>query len=343
MATIKDVAKLAGVSSSTVSKYLNNPEAMKAENYLLVENAVKKLNYTPNLLARSLRVNSSRTIAVIAQEITNPFHATLYNIIRKEAQKSGYSVVLYSASDIDGNLDDIFGPVPISYFSGVIIAYLTDILQSYDFAISNINVPSVVLSNDLGVSKAYPSVTSVYLDIKAGIIQAVEHLISLGMRKIAFLGSTTNPPELEPKLSAFLDTLEKHNLKPCHIINSKQDYTAASGYHSVENLLRMKSLPDAIVVASDIMTLGAMRCLADYGLSIPEDMLLVSCDDTILSSMASPAWTSVCLPVEDASSKACELLIGQIKKQPVEGQVVSFNTNLIVRETTKLVQRITDN
>jgi DNA-binding LacI/PurR family transcriptional regulator len=330
------VAKLAGVSSGTVSKYFNNPHAMKLTSYQKVEDAVKKLNYTPNLLARNLRVNNSRTIAVIAQEITNPFHATLYNTIRKEAQKYGYSVVLYSASDIDGDLKAIFGSVPANYFSGVIIGYMTDILQSYDFAKSN-NVPLVILSNDLNISKTHSDITSVYIDIKSGIAQAVEHLIDLGMRKIAFLGSAKSLQELEPKLSAFKETLIRYNIEPYHIISSKQDFTALSGYQSAKQLIKKAAMPDAIMVASDIMAIGAMRALAECAIHVPTDVLLVSCDDTVLSAMSTPAMTTVHLPIEEASKKAYALLMEQIEKKQSEGQIISFDTTLVVRETTRRV------
>ncbi len=337
MTTIQDVAKLAGVSPSTVSKFFNNPGAVKPANYQSIERAVKKLNYTPNMLARNLRVQNSRTVAVIAQEITNPFHAVLYNTIRKKAETCGYSVVLYSASDVGGRLSELFGSFPVSYFSGVIVCYLTDMIQSYDFAMSHPTVPSVVFSNNRDLTQAYPNTASVLIDVKAGVMRAAEHLIGLGMKEIAFLGSSTSHPEHEPKLAAFREVLQKHGLPLSHILNANQDFTALSGYQSAQRLLSMAELPDAIVVASDIMAVGVMRCLTDNGISVPRDILLASCDDIALAAMYAPALTTVRLPIEAASARACELLVELIeKRRPVSDSMVEFfDTELIIRETTR--------
>ena len=146
MAVIKDVAKLAGVSVGTVSKYLNTPELLREDKRAAVEDAIQKLNYKPNLFARNLRVQDSKTIAVIAQEIRNPFHAALFNTIRKEAMKYNYSVVLYSLNDVNGNFDTLFETLPIHYFSGVISCYFHDMEQSIVFAKRHDKVPMVIMT-----------------------------------------------------------------------------------------------------------------------------------------------------------------------------------------------------
>ena len=147
VAVIKDVAKLAGVSVGTVSKYLNTPELLKEEKREAVEDAIKKLNYKPNLFARNLRVQDSKTIAVIAQEIRNPFHAALFNTIRREAMEYNYSVVLYSINDVNRSIDKLFESLPVHYFSGLILCYFHDMEQSISFAKRHDKVPMVIMSN----------------------------------------------------------------------------------------------------------------------------------------------------------------------------------------------------
>ncbi len=119
MAVIKDVAKLAGVSPSTVSKYLNNPNSLREMNRIAIEHAIEQLNYTPNLFARHLRVQNSHTIAIVAQEITNPFHATIYNTIRKIALQQNYSVILYSIDNVDGELSSLLDSLPLNFLVGL--------------------------------------------------------------------------------------------------------------------------------------------------------------------------------------------------------------------------------
>lgn len=333
LANIRDVAKLAGVSPSTVSKYLNNPKLLRESNMKAVQSAIHKLNYTPNLLARNLRVQSSRTIAVVTQEIGNPFHATMYNRIRRDAQEYGYSVVLYSVSDVDGDIAAMFGAVPASYYSGMILCYLIDVPQAYEFALAHANVPSVVLSNNLYFTQAYPSVSSVFIDVKEGVFQAVEHLAGLGMRRIAFLGSAVRHPDLEPKIAGFRQALNRYGLQPFGILHLHQEFSVTAGYQLAEKLLGGQELPDAVMVDSDIIGMGAMRCLADHHIRVPQDMLLASCDDIELSSVYCPAFTTVHLPIEEASSAACALLLERIGKKP-RREVPRFGASLVVRETT---------
>ncbi|MFV0352804.1 MAG: LacI family DNA-binding transcriptional regulator [Oscillospiraceae bacterium] len=334
MANITDVAKLAGVSPGTVSKYLNNADGLREPNRLAIEAAIEKLQYTPNLLARNLRINSSSTIAVVAQEITNPFHALLYNTVRKCAQKNNYSVVLYSVDDIKGNIAGMFGQIPVKYFSGILLCYLIDMPQAYSFALANQSVPTVVISNDLHLSEAHPDICSVYIDIKKGIMDVVDHLVGLDMRKIAFLSSATDQPEFEPKMAGFLQALNQHGLEPANIVYPNHEFSAMAGYELASQLLECDEMPDAVIVGSDIMAMGVMRCLADHGIQVPRDLLLASCDNIMLSSVYCPALTTVNLPIEEASSKACQLLLDQISKKPLPGGVTQFSTQLVVRETT---------
>ncbi len=334
MVVIKDVAKLAGVSAGTVSKYLNNPLALKESTRTAVEDAIQKLNYIPNLFARNLRVQSARTIAVIAQEISNPFHATIYNTIRKEALKENYSVILYSIDDVDGNLESLLASLPLHYFSGVIICYFHNMDLSFDFARSNPDMPIVVLNNDIKYEEIHKGFQSIYVDFASGIAAATEHLVGLGKRNIAYIGCQTKNTLAEPKLSGFMRVMKRHNLAPHSITHLHKEYSAKTGYESAKIVLEKAERPDAILVDTDIMAIGVMRCLADYGIKVPEDIMLAGFDDIDFSSVYCPALTTVHVPIKEVSVEAFHLLMDQIVNKNCDIKTVHYETNLIVRETT---------
>lgn len=335
VAVIKDVAKLAGVSVGTVSKYLNTPELLKEEKREAVEDAIKKLNYKPNLFARNLRVQDSKTIAVIAQEIRNPFHAALFNTIRREAMKYNYSVVLYSINDVNGSIDKLFESLPVHYFSGLILCYFHDMEQSISFAKRHDKVPMVIMSNSDRFFSEYDSEKIVHADFTLGIQKVCEYLISLGNQNIAYIGCKTKDTAHEPKLKGFLMTMEKYHLEPHSIIRLEKEYTMETGYESAEQILKQDTLPDAILSDTDIMAIGALNCLRDHGVRVPEDMMLGSFDNIEFSRYCNPRLTTVNVPIEAMSVKAVELLLAQMESGQPSGSGTAFDLELIVRESTR--------
>ena len=332
LAQIKDVAKLAGVSSSTVSKYLNNPNSMKDTTKVAVEDAIKKLNYTPNLFARNLRVQNSRTIAVIAQEITNPFHATIYNTIRRVAQKESYSVILYSINDVNGNLNSLFESLPIHYLSGMIVSYFHDMDQSIDFAKNHKDFPFVVMSNDENYV-GDENVQVVYCDFSYGMSEVTRHLIDLGKKRIAYVGCMTQKPEKEPKFKSFMYVMSEQHLQPHSVTRMQKEYSAETGYESTRVILSYPEGPDAILVDNDIMAMGVLRCLTDNHIRVPEDLMVTGFDDITMSSVYCPALTTVHVPIEEMSIEAFRLMLAKINKEP-NIEAASFVPQLVVRETT---------
>lgn len=335
MAVIKDVAKLAGVSVGTVSKYLNTPDSLRADKRIAVEEAIKKLNYKPNLFARNLRVQDSRTIAVLAQEIRNPFHAALFNTIRRKAMDYNYSVVLYSISDVNGNIDTLFETLPIHYFSGVIICYFHDMDQSIDFAKRHSEVPMVIMSNSSRYFSEYDSKKIVHADFTSGIQKMCEYLIQLGNQRIAYIGCKTKDVLNEPKLKGFLQTMEQYHLEPHSIIRLEKEYVMETGYESAEQILCQKVLPDAILSDTDVMAIGALNCLKNHGIRVPDDMMLGSFDNIEFAQYCNPALTTVNVPIEAMSAKAVELLISQINHEECEAAGGGFELDLIIRESAR--------
>lgn len=334
MAVIKDVAKLAGVSVSTVSKFLHDPESLRENKRVAVEYAIKQLDYKPNLFARNLRRQDSRTIAVIAQEIDNPFHATLYNTIRKEAAKQNYSVVLYSVDDVDGDINKLMRDIPAGYFSGIIIGYFQDMDKSADFAGGYEDVPLVMMSSIEKYTAKFGEDKIVFCDFTRGTYQAIDYLVELGIRDIAYIGCAYRKAELDPKLIGFYEAMEKNGLSPHSVTRLKKSYTIESGYESAKKALENHEYPQAFLVDNDIMCFGVLRCLKDYNIKVPGDISVISFDDINMAKYYAPALTTIHIPIVDMSRCAWKKLFNQIEKDMYKEINDTFIPHLVIRETT---------
>ncbi|WP_422478948.1 LacI family DNA-binding transcriptional regulator [Pleomorphochaeta sp. DL1XJH-081] len=333
MAVIKDVAKLAGVSTSTVSKYLNNPSSLREKNRLSIENAIEKLNYSPNIFARHLRVQNSHTIAVIAQEITNPFHAKLYNSIRKVALQEKYSVILYSINDVDGNLTTLLDSMPINYFSGIIVCYFHDMDKSVDFALSNKALPFVIMSNVPYYGNS-SNIRIVFGDFGVGIEKITDYIVGLGKKSIAYVGCMTRFPENEPKFCGFKRAMDKVGLEPHSVVRLHKEYKAETGYESARIIMQQEVKPDAILVDNDIMAMGVLRYLEDNNIRIPEDIIVTGFDDISMASYYCPSLTTAHVPIEEMSTKAFKLLLDMMEGKPSDSEIPRFIPEVVIRETT---------
>ncbi len=333
MAVIKDVAKLAGVSPSTVSKYLNNPDSLREKNRAAIEYAIHKLNYSPNIFARNLRIQNSRTIAVVAQEITNPFHAKIYNTIRKIALTENYSVILYSINDVDGDLTSLLDSMPVNYFSGIIVCYFHDMDKSIHFALDNKSMPFVIMSNVPYYGNS-ANIRIVFGDFGAGIEKIADYLIELGNKKIAYVGCMTRNPEIEPKYNGFMRAMNRAGLQPHSVVRLHKEYRAETGYESARIILSEDVLPDAILVDNDIMAMGVLRYLEEQGIDIPKEIMVTGFDDIAMSSFYCPALTTAHVQIEEMSIKAFNLLLEMMEGDIEGNEIPHFIPEIVIRETT---------
>lgn len=336
MAVIKDVAREAGVSVGTVSKYLNDPKTLTAEKYEVVKQAIQKLRYTPNIHARNLRMNDSRTIALIAQEIDNPFHAKLYSVMRKELLKYDYSIVLHSASDVDGDLSKLFDKLPVEYFSGIVLGYFHDMDKQIEFAKKHTKVPIVIMSNEERYTEKFETSKIVVADFKKGMEKACDYLINCGNNKISYVGcrADDSTEDRDPKLKGFLASMKKHGKIPNSIIRPRKEFSLETGCQSVGLLLKNGEVPDAIVVDSDILTIGIIRGLTDKGFNVPKDVMVMSFDDIDIAEYFWPRLTTVKIPIEEMCISAVKKLLNQIEKTNRKCKSIYRDFEIYERETT---------
>lgn len=335
MAAIKDVAKLAGVSASAVSKYLKTPQHMREETRVKIASAIKELNYRPNQLARSLRSGRSGVIAIPIYDIQNPYFSRFIFYIHKFCQEHDFIPLLLQVNtdhDIDNAIRILNSGLP----DGAICSddgWFTDrILQA------GVSIPIVQ------VSPYYdsPISTAVFINLDSGMQLLCAHLEEQGVHTLAFIGSKRDYSS-SCKMQAVLNYCADHKLtldanaifeEDDHLkIGQSDDVSYLSGFQCCDVMLQtLDTLPDAIICSSDIWAMGVLKRLTQEGIRVPDDVLLAGYDDTKLAIMSNPPLTSVHIPLDEISKAAVEKLALLMNGESVESSLM--DTSLSIRTST---------
>lgn len=326
MTTLKDIANATGYSLSTISYVLNGKKKVKAETYERIMNAVEKLNYHPNQLARGLKMKKTCTIGVIVPDISNEFFPEILKGIDEVAHKNGYNIFLCNTNN-DSSLEkesinmlvskDIDGVIFIGSANSQILQY------------SNITVPIVLVDRKIG-----NTYTSVVTDNYRGGYMATEHLIKCGYKNIVLLGGSPTIPNFFERIHGYMDALsengfpyEEDNVIIC-------ECSIAGGYNAVTELCHKNFCPEAVFATSDIIALGAMRGFRDNGLRVPEDVALIGFDDIALACHTIPSLSTISQPKFDMGKTAAEKLFSQIFNKEKTVEHIVLKPALVIRETT---------
>ncbi len=328
MVTIQDVAKAAGVSVATVSRVLNNSPRVTPETRMIVEAAIKELNYQPNLLGRNLRRAESKTILVLLPSISNPFYSRVVRGMEDTAQKYGYNIMLcndYSEAEMEKNYlellkkriaDGVIFTAPV-----LSAGELEDIAKDYPVVQCCEYIPGASLSH-------------VSIDNEAAAYKAVKHLIDLGHRRIGFVGTQSVFISAIQRENGYKKALLDHGIEVSPELIQYGNYGFLSGLNVARSLVKMKNRPTAIFAISDVMAMGVMRAITDCGLSVPKDVSVVGFDNIDFSSMISPALTTVSQPRYRLGQTAMEILLEQLKNGTREVKEVILDSKLVIRDST---------
>ncbi|RIH84074.1 Catabolite control protein A [Meiothermus luteus] len=333
MIKIADVARAAQVSPSTVSRALTKPDLVAPETRERVLQAARQLGYQPNKLARGLRKQQSRLLGLIVSDILAPFHATLAKGVQDAAEKHGYMVFLFNSDEQPEKEARYLQELQSHWPEGLLIVPTAKTRQHLRNLRSAGSMPIIELDRTSGT----PGVHAVLVENVLGAREAVEHLISLGHRRI---GMVTG----EPVITTAQERLEGYRqaLKAAGI--ALDERLVANGYHKEEGgyaatlqLLRLPApeRPTALFVGNSEMAAGAVQAIRDLGLRIPEDISLVSFDDTRWAQLMEPALTVVAQPAYEIGYLACETLVSLLRqKAPAEGRILRLKTRLLIRHST---------
>lgn len=331
MATIKDVAARAGVSTATVSHVVNGSRAVSAETKKKVKAAIKALKYRPDGIARSLRVAQTGTIAVLIADVTNPFFADFVRGVEDTAHQRGerYNLLLCNTEENTAREQRAIDLVLERRIDGMVMApaggneaMLADLADS--------GLPLVFGDRKLkGVSA-----DTVVADNYAAAGELTRHLISLGHKRIGLLEADLASSAIHERVAGFRDALAKARLKldPVHIVKSASNIAAADVAGAA--LLEPGRRPDAVFCTNNFMTLGMMQALIEKGLRCPEDMAVVGFDDFPWAAAFRPRLTVVAQPAYEIGREAATLLFDRISGRRTGAPIqMVLNATLIVRDS----------
>jgi LacI family fructose operon transcriptional repressor len=304
MGSIKEVAEAAGVSTATVSRVLSNGLHVRPEVRERVMATVERLGYRPNLVARSLRSQQSSTIGLIVSDISNPFFTAISRAVEDTAYEQGFSVLLCN-TDENPEKEAIY--LQLMHDTAVAGAIMSPTRQTIaHFADSNLSFPIVVV--DRSISNG--DVDAVLLDNVDAAYRLITHLVEQGYRRIGALCSEMSTG-LERQVG-YEKALRAHGLAPKSEYMKYVAPKVDAGYAATLKMLDLTDPPDALFTANSLIAEGALRAIREQNLTIPDDIALVTFDETTWSSLVQPAITLIAQPTYEIGKTAAELLLQRI-------------------------------
>ena len=332
MASIRDVAKEAGVSISTVSHVINQTRFVSDNKQSNVYAAMKKLNYTPNRLASSLRRKDKRTntLGLLIPDSANPFFAEVLRGVEDTCFDAGFSVFLCNSDDDPQKELNYIKVLLGNQIDGIILVSTGTHNDSLE-VLANSRIPSVLVDRVVSTG----GIDSVLVDNETGGYQAGEYLINLGHRRV---GCITGPSLLTPsaaRVQGFKRAISKNGFEVTDELIMSGDFRAQSGFNAAKKMIALDDLPTAVFACNDMMAVGALHAFDEAGLRVPDDISIIGFDDIALASFTKPPLTTIAQPGQNMGLLAAEMVINRIENPKLSPREKILSTFLIERKSCK--------
>lgn len=333
MATRSDVARIAGVSDATVSHVINGTKYVSEELKQKVEDAIRKLNYRPNMVARGLVTKSTKHVGLLVNDITNPHYGGIAQGMEEVAQKNGFMVSLFMPS---GDPDFYFNNIIQRQMDGLYIA-TTSRNTFTEEQIRKLQEAGMTI-----VGSPYGGTSSVYFDYFPAVNNLIKYLADLGHRRIGFLSGLSISRYPDTRYSYFIDCIRKYGLDddPDLIVDGYYPYdtTHRSGYEAMQILLARETRVTAVFATNDLMAIGAVKAARDAGLRVPDDISVAGCDDIFLTECVDPPLTTLRSDTMEMGRVAMGIIINELKEK--KHTKVKLDMDLIIRGSTGPAKKI---
>lgn len=329
MATIKEIASRAGVSTSTVSHVINRTRFVSDDAKRRVTKAIEELDYVPNAVAQSLRRNTTLTLGMMVPNNTNPFFAEVMRGVEDECFRQGYSLILCNSDDDPRKQGSYLRVMMRKRIDGLVL--LSSGSNEHLYALlSTAPVPVVLVDREIeGIPADF-----VQVDHERGGYLGGLHLTGLGHRCIAVIVGPTDLAVNAQRLAGFRRILDETNtpLDPDLIIAT--DFTSKGGYEAMRLIIEMGRHPTAVFADNDLIAIGVICAAEEAGLRIPEDLSVVGFDDIALAAYTNPPLTTVRQPKHEIGTTTAQLLIERIADPGRPFQRVILEPEFCLRKTT---------
>jgi LacI family transcriptional regulator len=328
--TIKDVARAANVSYSTVSRVLNDYEHVRPDKRQRVLEAMQQLGYTVNLQARSLAGGHSQVIGLIVHDLGNPYTAQVVQSIDEELATSDYELILHTTHG-HHQKEPIYVDILTHGLADGLLMLIPLGPTPYLKTLYERNIPYVIISDHEQFDDISPTVATTSAQ---GAYDVVCYLIELGHRRIGFIGGREDFVSAGERFNAYKAALAAYNLPLDPQLVQPGDYQYRSGYAAATTLLDLPQPPTAIFAANDLMAFAVYDVARSRGVPIPDVLSVAGFDDVPQAAYMHPAMTTVRQPLAEMGKRAARMLLQYIEdpKRPIERTVVP--TELVIREST---------
>lgn len=338
MTGIKEVAKKAGVSISTVSNVMNEKKPVSPELRARVLEAIEELQYEVNPVGRGLKSNKTNQVGVIVPSFNQVYFPAVLQGIHEAGIKYGYAISVFETNgDVELEKQHVRflqhswsdGIILASYANGENISdrkYIRSLVESGNRKKA---IPVVSLENVLD-----PGIDAVVIDNQNAAATAVNHLISLKHRSIAHIAGPLRFQIGNLRLKGYQETMRKAGLTVDEALIEEGDYSPISGYNAMKRLLKKEKHFSAVFAATDQMGIGTIRALLDEGYRVPEDVAVIGIDNNFPSTLITPPLSSVNLPKFDLGYQAMQLLSERMKDPARPRCVITLQSELVVRKST---------
>ncbi len=341
--TIQDVAKAAGVSSTSISNYLNGRMGeMRVETQQRIAKAIKQLGYTPNTAARQLKTGSAPILGLLVPSVVNPYFGELAVAVDAAAQRKGYRVVLCNTQR-EPERELAFVRELVAYGVRGILA--ASCLQNVDAMSSLIRREvAFVFFEPPGAGPGIERVDFVAMNNALAAERAVDCLVALGHTAIAYVTATPLTPHRVARLQGYRNALRRHGLSegvvitdediPSHSSAHNDAGLARFGHVAAAHILTMPARPSAVIAMNDLIALGMMAAFHEQGVRIPDEISLVGIDDIQLSSFTFPALTTVRQPYLQIAESAIECVCARMEDPTRASATIALDPTLMLRAST---------
>ncbi len=324
---MKDVARIAGVSTSTVSHVINNNRFVSETIREKVNAAIGQLNYAPSALARSLKLNQTRTIGMLITSSSNPFYSEVVQGVERSCYERGYSLILCNTDGDEERMNRCLETLMQKRVDGLIVMFTENHRPSQDTLSRYQTVPVVMMDwapfagvNDIIQENAF-----------IGGKMATDYLIAQGYRHIACITGPLDKTTSQQRLDGYRQAISEAGLALRADFEVTGDFEFAGGLTAMEKLLALPQPPDAVFAGNDAMAVGVYQALYQRGLRVPQDVAVMGYDDIQLAQYMTPPLTTIHQPKDELGELAIDTLLHRLKDPEAEAQVLVLTPELVVR------------
>jgi DNA-binding LacI/PurR family transcriptional regulator len=330
-ATIYDIAKEAGVSIATVSKVINGKGRISQETRSAVIAIMERLDFQPSVIASALTGKKTFTLGLLVPDVSNPFFAEIARAIEDQGHQLGYSVVMCNTDNKDEKVERYISLLLQKSVDGIIIATGIEKKEILEQLLAK-GLPIVLIARELPLI----AVDTVVVDDYVGGCLAASHLLQIGHKEIAILAESQKVSSSRERIRGFRQTMSDAGLTLNEQWLRVCDYKVEDGKNKALELLHEDHRPTAIFACNDMLAVGVLQAAKEMKMIVPNELSIISFDNTILSSVTNPPLTTIAQPMEQMGKHAVNLIVENIKEGNQLKQRIVLRPEFILRESTSV-------